>query len=345
MARTRMTSAQDCKIRDCLSRRARGCYYTAGATNPFALKAFRKWARLCGLPQRRVLEPFAGQADLLRKLESAGLLGEWRGFDLLPAAKGVKKRDTLEDFPQGFEVCVTNPPWLARNSASLRGLPFPACVHDDLYKHALEQCLRHCAYVAALVPESFVRSFTRCSLFSERLHSFVSLTGALFVETAHPVGLAMFSPKSNLKGDTALYRNDTYLGGYKELQRYLPLLRTEKPKSFSKSFFKRFPMRFNDPRGELGLFALDNTKEASIRFCRAEEVQGYKIDVTSRAITIINIDYEVTQKFLNKVNFILDDLRKKTHDIFLTAYRGLRADGMYRRRLDWRLAKHIIEAV
>ena len=337
MARTEMTSDQDC-----LSRRARGCYYTAGATNPFALKAFRKWARLCRLPQRRVLEPFAGQADLLRKLESVGLLGEWRGFDIAPAAKGVSKgvtmRDTLEDFPQGFEVCVTNPPWLARNSASLRGLPFPACVHDDLYKHALEKSLQNCAYVAALVPESFVRSFTRCSLFSERLHSFVSLTGALFVETAHPVGLAMFSPKSNLKGDIALYRNDIYLGGYKELQRYLPLLRTEKP-------LLRFFKRFNDPRGKLGLFALDNTKEASIRFCRAEEVQGYKIDVTSRAITIINIDHEVTQKFLNKVNFILDDLRKKTHDIFLTAYRGLRADGMYRRRLDWRLAKHIIEAV
>ena len=328
-----MTNTQVCNTRTCEEKRTRGCYYTAGQANPFALKAFRAWARLADLPQSPLLEPFAGQADLLRKLESVGLLGSSNAFDIAPAATEVKKRDTLQNFPQGFEVCVTNPPWLARNSASLRGLPFPACAYDDLYKHALERCLHNCAYVAALIPESFIRSFARVALFRERLHSFVSLTGALFDETAHPVGLAMFSPKSNLRRDLALYRNDTCLGGYRELQNFLPLLGKEKV------------MRFNDPRGKLGLFALDNTKEASIRFCRAEEVQGYKIGVSSRAITIINIDQDVTQKFLNKINDVFNNFRKKTHDIFLTAYRGLRADGMYRRRLDWGLAKHIIEVV
>ncbi len=325
-------------------KRTHGCYYTAGATNPFALGAFRAWARLADLPQRRLLEPFAGQADLLRKLDSVGLLGASRAFDIAPtaeASKEVKKRDTLQDFPQGFDVCVTNPPWLARNSASLRGLCFPVCVHDDLYKHALEQCLQNCAYVAALVPESFIRSFSRFALFRARLHSFVSLTGALFDETAHPVGLAMFSPRP--QNDIALYRNDVPLGGYGELQNCLPLLRKA---LLSKPLLsKKRVMRFNDPHGELGLFALDNTKEASIRFCRAEEVRGYEIGVSSRAITTIKIDHEVTKKFLKKINDVLDDVRKKTHDIFLTAYRGLRADGMYRRRLDWGLAKHLIDAV
>ncbi len=322
-------------IQVCEEKRTRGCYYTAGETNPFALKAFSEWARLAGLPHSRLVEPFAGQADILQKLEATGLLGDWRAFDIVPTAdrgsKKIKQRDTLKSFPQGFEVCVTNPPWLARNSASLRGLPFPACAHDDLYKHALEQCLQHCAYVAALLPESFIRSFVRFPLFRERLHSFVSLTGALFEETAHPVGLAMFSPKP--KGDIALYRDDTYLGGYKELQASIP------------SATQKQQIHFNDPSGKLGLFALDNTKKASIRFCHAEEVQGYKIGVSSRAITIININNKITKNFLVASNDILDNFRQQTHDVFLTAYRGLRADGMYRRRLDWGLAKHIIAGV
>ena len=334
-----MSSVRGCPVPACDSKRRQGRYYTAGETNPFALRAFRAWAREAGLPRRRLLEPFAGRGDLLQKLEEVGLLGAASAFDIAPATKGVskkvikkvKRRDTLENFPQGYQVCVTNPPWLARNSASLRGLPFPVCAYDDLYKHALEQCLANCAYVAALVPESFIRSFARSSLFRARLHSFVSLTGALFVETAHPVGLAMFSPR--LENDIALYRNDLCLGGYQELQHCLPLLRKKKM------------MRFNDGRGELGLFALDNTKEASIRFCDIEEVRGYKIGVSSRAITMIKIDERVTRQFLNNINDVLNSFRDRTHDIFLTAYRGLRKDGMYRRRLDWGLAKHIIEVV
>ncbi len=313
-------------------KRAHGCYYTAGQVNPFELEAFKGWAHRAGLPQSRLLEPFAGQADLLRKLASVGLLGDSRAFDIVPTAKEVRRRDTLKSFPQGFDVCVTNPPWLARNSASLRGLPFPACAHDDLYKHALEQCLQHCAYVAALVPESFIRSFSRCSLFGERLHSFVSLTGALFEETAHPVGLAMFLPERERGDDILLYRNDTLLGRYEELQAGIP------------SATQKQQIRFNDPLGDLGLFALDNTKEASIRFCHADEIKGYQIDTSSRAITLIDIEKKIRPQFIKRVNAMLKEFRDETQDVFLTAYRGLRADGMYRRRLDWGQARNIIEA-
>ena len=266
-------------------KRAQGRYFTAGQANPFTLDAFESWAERANLKNATLLEPFAGRGDLLHKLASVGLLSKSvKAYDLTPAARFIKKRDTLLNFPKGSDVCVTNPPWLARNSASLRGLPFPPnCRHDDLYKHALELCLLHCGYVAALIPESFIRSFTRFPLFYQRCEAFVSLTGDLFCDTAHPVGLAMFSPK--LEGDLVLYRNDIRLGCYRELQKRLPLPRTEKH------------VRFNDPCGGLGLFALDNTKEASIRFCHAEEVRGYEIGVTSRAITIINIHHEVTQKF------------------------------------------------
>ena len=201
------------------------------------------------MPKARLLEPFAGRGDLLHKLESVGLLGEnAKAYDITPAARGVSKRDTLRDFPKGFDVCVTNPPWLARNSATLRGLPFPRdCAHDDLYKQALELCLMHCDYVAALIPESFIRSFTRFSPFYQRCEAFASLTGELFYDTGHPVGLAMFGPLPSR--DVRLYHNNKYLGWYNNLQ-----------KTIASSSIKK-EMRFNDPDGALGLFALDNTKE------------------------------------------------------------------------------------
>ena len=312
-------------------KRARGCYFTAGLANPFALPAFRDWAERANLKDASLLEPFAGRGDLLHKLASVGLLSKSsKAYDIAPAARAVSRRDTLRDFPKGFDVCVTNPPWLARNSATMRGLPFPPdCVHDDLYKQALELCLLHCGYVAALIPESFIRSFTRFELFYQRCESFVSLTGDLFCDTVHPVGLAMFAPTSSK--DVRLYRNDDYLGYYNSLRSYIPA--TDRQKR----------IRFNAPNGALGLFALDNTKRASIRFCSAHEVSGYNIDVSSRAITIIDGDFSISRQFINKVNKELANFREKTHDIFLTAYRGLRSDGKYRRRLDWAQAKSIIE--
>ncbi len=317
----------------CAKKRARGCYFTAGLANPFALLPFKLWAKRAGLSQMRLLEPFAGRGDILHKLASVGLLSKSvKAYDLTPAARFIKKRDTLRNFPKGFDVCVTNPPWLARNSATMRGLSFQyGCVHDDLYKHALELCLLHCGYVAALLPESFIRSFTRFPLFYQRCEAFVSLTGDLFCDTDHPVGLAMFVP--TLSSDVRLYRNNDCLGWYNSLRDCIPVANRQKK------------MRFNDPNGALGLFALDNTKRASIRFCSAREVADYNIGVSSRAITIIDSDFSITNKFISKVNKELENFREKTHDVFLTAYRGLRSDGMYRRRLDWTQAKNIIEMV
>ncbi len=316
-----------------LEKRANGCYFTAGEANPFALPSFKLWAQRANLKKATLLEPFAGQGDLLHKLKSVGLLSRSiEAYDITPAARSIKKRDTLLNFPEGFDVCVTNPPWLARNSATMRALPFPHdCAHDDLYKQALELCLVNCPYVAALIPESFIRSFARVPLFYRRCEAFISLTDSLFCDTKHPVGLGLFAPTN--RGNIRIYRDKQYLGRYGDLQTIAVCATAKKT------------IRFNDPNGNLGLFALDNTKEASIRFCRAEEVRGYDIGVSSRAITIINIEHEITQNFLNKANSILDNFRRKTHDVFLTAYRGLRADGRYRRRLDWRQAKHIIEAV
>ena len=320
-------------------KRASGRYYTRG--NPFQLEPFQTWAKEINLEQQITLEPFAGAKDIPQLIDGAHLrCRDWAFFDIAPGTKGIVQRDTLADFPKGFNVCITNPPWLARNSATRRGLPFPeATDYDDLYKYALEQCLTHCGWVAAIIPEAFIRS----GLFLQRLRDFISLvpqtqypseqenktrdTSYMFEDTEHPVGLALFAPDAT--SDVRVWRNNQLLGGLNELRRHLP-----RPSS-NRSIV------FNDPKGNLGLIAIDNTVSASIRFCPPAELGDYPIRVHCRSITKIGVPLDVD---IDTLNARLATIREKTHDVFLTAFKGIRRDGHYRRRLDWALTRAIVDA-
>lgn len=304
-----------------VAKRAAGQYYTRG--NPFAgNRPFLRWARQAGLPGGRVLEPFAGNNSLIEMLAAMDLCRHSSSFDIDPGAKAVRRRDTLARFPRGYDICVTNPPWLAKNSATARGLPFPACRHDDLYKHALELCLQHCGYVAALVPESFITA----NVFHERLQAFVSITAEIFSDTKNPVGLALFVPDA--VAATEVWSGRTRLGLLAELQRHRPV-----PQAGA------VQVRFNEPDGNVGLFALDNTREASIRFCDVKELAGYQVRPSCRSITKLHVDGKVKIKEWNR---LLRRFRAATHDVLMTSYKGIRKDGMYRRRCDWALARGVI---
>ena len=318
-------------------KRANGRYYTRG--NPFKLTPFLNWADALNLEQQHVLEPFAGAKDIPQLIESAQLrCNRWGFYDIEPGAKGVQERDTLSDFPVGFRVCITNPPWLARNSATRRGLPFPKDTdYDDLYKYALEQCLYHCDWVAAIIPEAFIRS----GLFLQRLSDFISLvpettseiaqasnsriTNYMFDDTEHPVGLALFSP--DISADVHVWRNNQLLGTLGDLQKHLPTRSRNRD------------IVFNDPYGNLGLIAIDNTVSASIRFCPPSELGDYRVRTQCRSITKIGVPWEVD---IIRLNERLAEIRENTHDVFLTAFKGIRRDGYYRRRLDWALARAIV---
>ena len=305
------------------SKRSNGRYFTRG--NPFQNAPFKDWTKLTGLPNKRILEPFAGSNSLIDMLADMGLCKHSSSFDIAPASAGVMMRDTLKDFPKGYDVCVTNPPWLAKNSATARGLPYPECGYDDLYKHALGKCLDHCPYVAALIPESFITA----NLFQDRLRAFVSLTSKMFNETAHPVGLALFVPDPVC--DVDIWSGPDWIGPLSMIKK----LRPEPLKG-------GVEVQFNHPDGNVGLIALDNTKEASIRFCDVGELSDYKVKTTGRHITKLMVDGRIRIKDWNK---IIDAFREMTRDVLMTCYKGIRKDGKYRRRCDWSLARGIIHHV
>ena len=315
-------------------KRQYGAYYTR--QSPFELKPFRDWALGARLHDCTVLEPFAGGGHMVRMLRDSGACSRFACYDVAggtrsgqPAGDGmqVRRQDTLESFPTGYRACVTNPPWLARNSARRRGLEFVAPrAYDDVYKYALHLALANCEYVAFVIPATFLRS----RLFRGRLRAFVLLEQKMFTDTDNPVCMALFEPGP---GRTEVWADDEYVGRLDELEeRYDLNARTEQGRR----------VRFNVPDGEMGLRGVDNTREPSIRFCRGSELEHRAVKHSDRSITRIDPGVAVTSGMIDGLNGLLDGFRRDTRDVFLAPFRGLRDDGHYRRRLDYATARALI---
>lgn len=315
------------------NKRSLGQYFTI--QNPFLTIPFLKWVKEIApvVLDTTILEPFAGANNIPAMiLQDNILLNEWDCFDVFPSEINrcpgfeIKKRDTITDFPQGYKICITNPPYLSKNSATRRGLPYPDTTFDDIYKLCLKIMLDNVDYVAAIIPETFITS----GLFTERLKYVISLTSKIFNDTECPVCLALFNPETS--EDFEIYRLNERLGTYLELSKgkIVPLINVE--------------WKMNVKDGNIGIICIDNTKEPSIRFCNGEEISPSVIKVSSRAKTRVSglppdIDLFV---FINKCNEILEEYRIKTEDIFMASFKGLRSDNKYRRRLDFATAKQIM---
>lgn len=304
-----------------------GRFYTT--QNIFSYSQFKEWfTTALQTSNNTVLEPFAGSNNLIKMLLDEGYNFNFVAYDISPSSPEVEKKDTIKKFPGGYKLIITNPPYLAKNSACRKKIDFPTTKHDDLYKLCLEIMLKNCDYVGAIIPASFINA----NLFLDRLHSYTLLSSQMFNDTENPVCLALFSPQKS--SSIYLYENDKYVGE-------LYSLRKELSKLLTNSTPRNLDIKFNDKNGNIGLCAIDNTWIPSIAFIDARLVPKKKIKVSSRHLTRIHVPQEINLSLLNKR---LNELREITNDFFLTPFRGLRKDGKFRRRLDFQLAREIIES-
>ncbi len=319
-----------------------GQFYTR--TNPFAHPRFVAWLRsIHNGSNLKFVEPFAGSNSIIKMVIETfpEITTEvWSAFDVHPEAQEsnlvpavpLAKRDTLQDFPTGFDVCITNPPYLAKNSATRRGSQVEFENYQDLFEISLDRMLSRVPYIAAIIPESFI---TR-GLFQDRLEFVISLNLEMFDDTEFPVCLAVFSKETST--DFEIWRGDVRLGTQQELEANVEqLLHQVQPRVF----------QFNNPGGVLGLTAIDNTTSATIRFRPGDEIEPHKIKGTSRSATrisspILDSHPHKMEEIIRRSNEILNDYREATQDVFLTSFKGLREDGKYRRRLDWQTASRIL---
>jgi len=317
---------QEEEIKHIKNKKENGVYFTKG--NCFILDPFKQWFN--HIPKHKklkIIEPFAGDGQIPFLMKNAGYKNEWEMYDLNPTLSNIKKNDSIKSCPIGTCI-ITNPPYLAKYSASRKKIKYPEEAklsnYDDVYKLALEKMLYAASYVGAIVPESFITS----GLFLNRIDKIISLKFKMFDDTDCPVCLALFSPKE----DYQIWSNDVLIGNMSDLSRFMP-----NPKEFHE-------WKFNSRKGDIGLINIDNNKTESIRFVEGNSIPRKEIKYSSRLKTRILGDknYEL-DKLLNEANSILSNFRTSTEDVFLTAFKGIRADGKYRRRLDYNLAKSILD--
>lgn len=320
-----------------------GQFYTIN--NPFDHKMFKQWLSLIpNLEAQVFLEPFAGINNITRLIEEVGIDNKWKCYDINPNVNientnlkyPIVINNSFNNLPVNHDVIITNPPYLAKNSAKRRGLPYPDTQWNDLYKHSLDVMLSKSDYITAIIPESFITQ----GIFHNRLYGTISLLTKMFDDTDCPVCLALFVPEKQKetlfdnKNDFTIYHGDNLIGNYLGIKNKLITIESN------------INLQFNHKAGQIGLLAIDGTKAPSIRFTPAEAVRDDEVKHTSRGKTRILLDtpeIEVNRdELIAKCNTLLTKHREETNDIFLTTYRGLRKDGRYRRRLDFKMARNII---
>ena len=307
-------------------KREEGRYYTVG--DPFdGHPAFVEWA--AALPKdARIVEPFIGAGHLVRHLLKNGVLNAVDGFDIAPAKANlagltVVQRDTLTDFPAGYAAVVMNPPYLSRSSATRMGVVFPKGTKArDLYEVALEKSLAASPMVAAVIPGSFIRS----PRFRERLMAVVELPTGLFGDTDHPTCLALFGEKPT--SDYAVWQGRTRLGMASELNKRMPVA------------VASATWAFNDPKGSIGLRALDDTSGESIAFVTGQAVPAEHVKTSSKAVTRISglPNGADANAVIAKANELFRAWRKQTGGVLICPFKGKR------RRLDFGTAKRFLNA-
>ena len=303
-----------------------GRYYTEG--NPFNYTAFQDWYN--AIPKSYpIIEPFAGSCNIPHLFTEAGYDADWQCYDINPERRckwKVTKRDTIAKFPRG-KVVITNPPFLAKNSAKRNGIPYPKSEYDNLYKHCLDLILHKTDYAAVILPDSFISA----PEMKDRVSAIISINEKMFNDTDYPVCLALFVPEKTR--DFPIYIGNKFIGTYQGLQNSL-------------SCKVKTDWIFNSPTGSIGVYCVDSSMP-TIRFVFCTEIEPTKIKDSNRAYTRISglPDNISISEFIQRCNEVLCQYRNDTSDVLLTSFKGLRKDRMYRKRISFSTIRDIMNFV
>ncbi len=282
-------------------------------------------------------DPFAGVGNLLDAAQKIGFT-KLKGLDIdknLP----WEINDSLLSIPKiQNSIIITNPPYLAKQSATRKKIDlykyFKDTSYDDIYLIALDRMLEAADKVVAIVPESFINSN-----YSKKnyLHSITILEENPFIDTENPVCIVCFDNKYKKFSDIYIYKEDKFIN---TLDNILKIRINPK---------HNIDVSFNNLKGWLGLRAVDGTNDKTfINFDFKDNIKydwNNKIKTSSRHITLIdiNIPYNKRENFIKEGNRLINQIRKESSDILLTPFKGNTKNGKRRRRLDFKLARAVLE--
>jgi len=318
-------------------KRSLGQYFTEGACwlQPQVVDFIRN--SKCNV----AYDPFAGSGCLFDPVTNAvKTITRSIGLDIDPA-QGWQVNDSLIRIPsESNAIIVTNPPYISNYSASRKRLGdglkkyFAMTKYDDVYLLALDRMLEAQKNVVAIIPETFINSPFRQK---DKLTSITILEENPFHDTDTPVVVVCFDSKSKALSEIEIYKGSKYVCSLQDVEE----CRLVPDNSVS--------LKFNDPAGWLGVRCVDTTNPNDmLRFDFKENIDydwENGIKVSSRLLTLISIDIPLSSRkvFLDECNRVLAEVRRKSHDIMLSPFKGNMKNGVRRRRLDFQTCRAIIE--
>jgi hypothetical protein len=286
-----------------------------------------------------LLDPFAGDGHLLDAIKEHSSLGnkvdKASGFDIQGDTWPIN--DSLLEIPNPKRaLIITNPPYLANHSAKRKGVSslvakyFERSTQKNLYMIALDNCLASADYVVAIIPETFLLS----SFPKNRLELAVVIQTELFGDTDAPALVACFG--KNQRANARVLTGSQRIGLLADL---LALRTSTAPKQ---------KIVFNEPKGRIGLRAVDGSDGKSpIEFLAAASFDYPKesVVISSRLMTYLDLpelaDADITS-VIKQANLSLNRMRKESGDLVLAPFKGNDKTGRRRRRLDYALARRIL---
>jgi len=283
-------------------------------------------------------DPFAGGGDLLKAAKEILNFKEIKGLDI-DSSLEWEINDSLLNIPHiENAIIITNPPYIAKQSASRKKIDlsqyFSTSVYDDVYLIALDRMLEAQKNVVAIIPESFINSAYRLK---QKIDSITILEENPFEDTENPVCVVCFDGVIKSFDKVKVYKNTKLENTLENIQN----IRIEPSHTVK--------ITFNTLNGWLGLRAIDSTDDKTFICFDYKENFDYdwenNIKVSSRHFSLIDIDVPKGKRtdFIKRCNEIILQIRKESSDILLTPFKGNTKKGIRRRRLDFRLARAIME--
>lgn len=283
-------------------------------------------------------DPFAGGGDLLKASQNILHFQNVKGLDIDESLQW-DINDSLLSIPHiDNAIIITNPPYIAKQSASRKKIDlskyFNLTTYDDVYLIALDKMLEAQHNVVAIIPESFLNSsYKQKNLIS----SITVLEENPFEDTENPVCVVCFDHVPKSLDKVMIYKNNQLINSLEGINK----IRIEPD--------NKVKIIFNTLKGWLGLRAVDSTDDKT--FINFDFKGNFKYDwennikVSSRHFSLIDLDVPESKRkdFIDECNKIIKQLRVESCDILLTPFKGNTKKGIRRRRLDFRLARAIME--
>lgn len=292
-----------------------------------------------------VIDLFAGEGNLFnsfKELISTEKKMNYFGLDIDKNLNWVLN-DSLKKIPKISQaMIITNPPYLAKNSCKRKGFSktykkyFHHTKYTDLYLIALNKMIVSGLPGIAIVPETLINS----NFPKENINRIVVVEQNPFEDTEVPICVVCFN--GHINEHSLIYKNNTFILNYSSLKNLYPMVQIK----------NLVDMKFNDPSGKIAIIGIDSMDPNNkIRFLNIDRLNYdiSKIKKSSRAITIVSSVFlnkrnnKELDLIIQKANLILKNFRTNTHDLLLTSFKGNNKLGVRRKRLDFKLAKNILE--